>query len=139
MPRLEATEVLGRLRTQGLRIGLISDTNWFVPMLWHSSPLAPCIDAPVFSVHIGARKPEPEIYHHACHQLGVQPRDCLYIGDGGSRELTGASQVGMDAVRILVPYEDGDQVYRPYTDDWVGRQISSLSDVFDVLANSARG
>jgi hypothetical protein len=46
---------------------------------------------------------------------------------------------GMDAVRILVPYEDGDQVYRPYTDEWVGRQISSLSDVFDVLANSARG
>ena len=60
-------------------------------------------------------------YHGLCKQIGVSA--------GGDIELELISDT----------YEDGDQVYRPYTDDWVGRQISSLSDVFDVLANSARG
>lgn len=138
VPRLDAAEVLGRLRNQGFRIGLISDTNWFTPMLWQSSPLAPFIDAPVFSVNIHARKPEPRIYHYACQQLGVLPRECLYVGDGGSRELTGASLVGMDAVKIVV-MGDGGQTYRPNVDEWVGRQINSLAAVFDVLADAEGG
>ncbi|HEX8650592.1 MAG TPA: HAD family hydrolase [Pyrinomonadaceae bacterium] len=135
IPRLEAVEVLSRLRNQGLKIGLISDTNWFTPMLWPSSPLAPFIDAPVFSVNIRTRKPEARIYHYACHQLGVLPQDCLYVGDGGSNELTGASQVGMDALKIVIA-EDGIQAYRPNADEWVGRQINSLGAVFDVLIDA---
>ena len=33
----------------------------------------------------------------------VRPQDCLYVGDGGSQELTGAGRAGMTAVRLAAP------------------------------------
>ena len=74
-------------------------------------------------------KPDPRIYRLACERLGVQPSGCLYIGDGSSGELTGASTVGMDAVLIRAPddTENGDR------EDWQGARISSVNEVFDLI------
>ena len=74
-------------------------------------------------------KPDPGIYELACERLGVQPGNCLYIGDGSSRELTGASTVGMDAVLIRVPNdtENGDR------EDWQGTRISSVEEVLNLV------
>ena len=33
--------------------------------------------------------------------LKVQPEECLYIGDGGSRELETAEEIGMKAVQAV--------------------------------------
>jgi putative hydrolase of the HAD superfamily len=63
----------------------------------------------------------------------VDPETCLYIGDGGSFELTGAQGVGMDAVCIRVPYEDGDDAHRVEAEDWSGPVISSLKDVISLV------
>ena len=61
--------------------------------------------------------------------LGVQLSDCLFIGDGGSNELTGATNVGMDAVLIRAPddTETGDR------EDWQGRRISSVAEVLTLV------
>lgn len=40
-------------------------------------------------------KPDPAIYLLACRRLGVAPEDCVFVGDGGDRELEGAAAVGM--------------------------------------------
>ena len=45
-------------------------------------------------------KPDPAIYLLACNQLDVPPSRCLFVGDGGDNELSGAMQVGMTTVQV---------------------------------------
>jgi len=66
-------------------------------------PLASRIAATGFSCLLGVRKPHPGIYLHVTRRLGVAPEQCLYVGDGDSRELSGAAALGMTALRIRLP------------------------------------
>jgi len=133
VPRPGAVEVLRRLRRAALKTGLISDCDAGIARVWPETALAPFVDAAVFSCVAKVRKPDPRIYHQACERLGVGPGRCLYVGDGGSRELSGATRVGMNAVLIRVPYEDGDAVHRVDGEEWDGRRISSLHEVLGLI------
>ena len=77
------------------------------------------------------KKPDPQIYYLACEQLGVEPNECLYIGDGDSDELSGASQLGMDAVMIRDPIEM--DPYRLVEVDWDGRKIEYFKEIMDLI------
>jgi hypothetical protein len=55
------------------------------------------------------------------------------VGDGSSRELTGASQVGMHPVLIRVPYEDTYDAYRFDPEEWQGATISALKDILTLV------
>ena len=112
IPRDNAIETLSRVRGAGLKTGLISDCSHPLPTVWSETPLAPLIDVAVFSCDVGVRKPDSRIYHVACNRLGVLAQDCLYVGDGGSRELTGASRVGMRAVLVRDREDERDQPVR---------------------------
>jgi len=127
-PRPGAVALLKSLKTSGYKIGLISDCSSEVPLLWDKTAFAPLMEAAVFSCAVKIKKPDPRIYLLACERLGVKPEDCLYIGDGSSRELTGAQGVGMSPVRILMPYELSD-TYRVESDDWSGPLISSFQEI----------
>ena len=83
-PRPEAVPVLRALRERGLRVGLVSDCSAELPTYFPDLPIAPYVDAPVFSFVTGHRKPAPENYLACCAALGVEPAECLYVGDGGS-------------------------------------------------------
>lgn len=133
IPRADALETLSRVRSAGLRTGLISDCSHPLPQMWPDTPFANLVDVPVFSCDVGVRKPDPRIYHVACSRLNVPPPRCLYIGDGGSQELTGASQVGMHAVLLRAEEDDGRSV-RYDTDVWHGPSVSTLSDVIALTA-----
>jgi putative hydrolase of the HAD superfamily len=126
--RPEALPVISELRAGGLRIGLVSDCTSELPSAWPRLPLAPLVDAPVFSCVEGARKPDPRLFHAAADRLGVDPAACLYVGDGGGRELTGSSAVGMRAVLLAGPDWPGHRVYDRER-DWSGPRISSLTDL----------
>ncbi len=128
-PRDDAVETLNLLRSAGHKIGLISDCTPEVPVLWPDTPFAELVDAALFSATVGIAKPDPRIYRLACEQLGVVPEICLYVGDGSSHELTGASKFGMRAVLIRVPYEEDYDYYRPDAKKWKGPVISTLKDV----------
>jgi putative hydrolase of the HAD superfamily len=101
--RADAVSVLTALKERGLATALVSDCTHELPAFLPGLPVADLLDACVFSVELGVCKPDPRIYLAACDQLGVRPQDCLYIGDGGSHELTGAEAVGMTAVRLAAP------------------------------------
>jgi putative hydrolase of the HAD superfamily len=128
VPRKDSLATIAYLKAAGRKIGLISDCSAEVPPLWADSAFAPLVEVAVFSCRFGLKKPDPRIYLFACKQLGVKPEDCLYIGDGSSRELTGAQAVGMDPVQILVPYELSD-THRVDTEDWPGPVISSFQEI----------
>ena len=91
---------LDRLRTAGIRTGLVSDAGFDDVESWPGSPLRPRLDAVVFSCEVGVRKPDRRIYERALAEVGVRATDTLFVGDGGSDELRGARDVGMGAVLV---------------------------------------
>jgi putative hydrolase of the HAD superfamily len=132
-PRPSSVEVLTQLKSEGYKTGLISDCSGETPMVWGNTPLAPLFDVTVFSCQAGMKKPDPRIYLMATDQLGVEPKNCLYIGDGSSQELTGAAQVGMHPVLIRVPDESVDDHFVDREENWNGPTISSLQEVLNLL------
>lgn len=128
VPRPGAEEVVARLRRDGVRIALISMCAPDAPALWHASPLGGTMDVEVFSCEVALRKPDPAIYVLACERLGLEPAECLYVGDGSYRELTGAAAVGMRSVMIADP-ESTVEMLRPDPDDWSGETIASLLEI----------
>jgi putative hydrolase of the HAD superfamily len=134
-PRQYAIEVLSQLKAEGYKVGLISNCSSEPPVIWPHTPFAPFFDVTVFSSVAGIQKPDPRIYQMAMEQLKVKPEDCLYVGDGDSRELTGAAGAGMHPVLISVPIEEGDIPLRsdPKIDDYPCPKITSLPEVLDLL------
>jgi putative hydrolase of the HAD superfamily len=76
--RADAESVLRAIRHRGLRTGLISDCTHELPAFLPGLPIAPLLDASVFSVEVGHCKPDPLIYLEACWRLRVAPEHCLY-------------------------------------------------------------
>ena len=89
---------LRKLKRAGKALGLISNADVNEITSWGDSPLKPLFDCAIFSCQVGYVKPEKEIYEKALKELGVDARDVLYVGDGGSDELRGAKEMGMDTV-----------------------------------------
>lgn len=131
-PRPAAVDVLRGVHELGLRVGLISDCSAELPEYFADLPIAPFVDATVFSFVTGERKPDAPNYLNCCAQLRVEPHECLYVGDGGSNELAGAHAVGMRAVHLDVEAEAGGVVYGRHT-EWHGTTITALEQVLDLL------
>lgn len=132
-PRDDAVETLTQLKARGCKIGVITNCSEEIPLRWRDTPFASLVDVPIFSNAVGLTKPDPRIYRLACERLGVIAQDCLYVGDGGSHELTGASQVGMHTVLIRVPYEDTGDAYTIDAEEWKEPAISTLKDVLTMV------
>jgi putative hydrolase of the HAD superfamily len=134
-PRSAAQGVIEQLRSHGYRIGLVANQPIGLPSLWKEVPIAAHFDAALFSCEVGILKPDPRIYAMACQRLNVTPERCLFVGDGGSAELTGATRVGMQAIRIRVPYEDIRLDALLGRETWTGVTIASLDEVVSIAAH----
>jgi putative hydrolase of the HAD superfamily len=86
------------LKRAGKTLCLVSNADVNEITGWDDSPLKPFFDYAIFSCQVGYVKPEKEIYERALKELGVGARHVLYVGDGGSDELRGAKEMGMDTV-----------------------------------------
>lgn len=131
-PRPEAVPLLQELRARGLRIGVISDCSAELPVYFTELPIAPLVDAAVFSSLTGSLKPDAHNYLTCCQRLDVDPSACWYVGDGGSNELHGARAVGMHPVHLDVAIERGDVVYGRHA-HWDGDTIESLPQLLPLL------
>jgi putative hydrolase of the HAD superfamily len=129
-PRPDTIDTLARLRQSDYKVGLISDCGPGTAAVWDETSFAPLIDEAILSCSVGMKKPDPRIYQLACERLQVSPDRCLYVGDGGSNELTGATEMGMRAVLIRAPYDDSVGGYR---EEWLGQRISTLGEVLPLL------
>ena len=128
-PRSGTVETLTELRASGYKIGLISDCSLEVSILWPKPPFARLVDVAVLSAEVGLTKPDRHIYQMACKGLQVSPEACLYVGDGGSMELTGASDSGMQAVLIRAPYD----TVNGNREEWQVARISSLKEILALV------
>ena len=132
VPRPDAIETLSHLKLEDYKTGLISDCSAEVPAIWKDSPFGELIDVAIFSCSVGVKKPDPRIYRLITDRLGVEPETCLYVGDGSSRELTGAAQVGMHPV-LLNLSEDNPDAHQIDREEWSGLTISSLNEILMLI------
>jgi putative hydrolase of the HAD superfamily len=133
--RPDAASALRALKRRGLSTGVISDCTHELPAFLPSLPVAPLLDAKVFSVEVGVCKPDPAIYLAACEQLDVAAEECVYVGDGGSRELTGAAAAGMTAVRLDAP-DLADHLVFDRDTGFDGPSVRSLTELLTVIDRS---
>ncbi len=57
-------------------------------------------DGVYISGEVGVWKPEPGIFEYAANDLGVDPRDCVHIGNNVQSDVEGALAAGMAAVLV---------------------------------------
>jgi FMN phosphatase YigB (HAD superfamily) len=55
------------------------------------------------------------------------------VGDGSSRELTGARQAGMRPIHLRPPGEDAEDVHRVDVDAWSGEAVRALAEVLALV------
>jgi putative hydrolase of the HAD superfamily len=125
----ETLELFRWLRSNGLRIGLVTNCAPDVPSVWTGTAAAPYFDFCAFSCQLGYIKPEPEIYLAAVRGLGVYPRDTLYVGDGSDRELWGAKQCGMQPILLTADLSNTYDSVRADVDGWSGPRVQTLTEL----------
>ncbi len=129
-PRDGAVETLRELRARDVRVGLITVCSEDAVDVWPETPFAGLFDVEVFSSACGFRKPDPKIYRLALDELGVEPADALFVGDGANDELAGAERVGMRAVLI---HRAGEEPRWPEVRGWSGSRISRIPAVLELI------
>lgn len=122
-------ELLGRLRSRGLRIGLVTNCAPDVPLAWDRSAFAGRVDACAFSCEVGRVKPEPEIFQHALDALGAPAEQSWYVGDGSDRELSGAAACGMHAVLVTNDLSNTYDSERADVIGWRGPVLNKITEV----------
>jgi len=100
-PRPRVQKALSSFGADGIRLGLLSNAHEREIRGWALSPLCSQFDEATFSCQVGHVKPEHAAYHHLLNSLGVQAKDAIFVGDGGSEELRGAREVGFGAVVFM--------------------------------------
>jgi HAD superfamily hydrolase (TIGR01509 family) len=100
-----AQALLDSLRGRGIKTGVVAN-SWPEPARLlradvEAFGLGGRLDVLVFSEEVGARKPQPEIFLRALSELGVEPEDAVFVGDGLETDVQGAARVGMTTVQAL--------------------------------------
>jgi HAD superfamily hydrolase (TIGR01662 family) len=110
--------MLRSLRREGIKLGLISDTDGLKGMKMQrieASGLAKLFDAVVVAGEdTSTVKPEPEAYTLVASRLNISLGNCISIGDNPATDVDGALRTGMKVVIIrneLTPQKSVSQRY----------------------------
>lgn len=97
----DSISLLGALRSAGLLVGVLTNgageqqrdklqvTNLF-----------DALDVVCISEEIGVQKPDPIAFTELAGQLGVDPTECLFVGDHPSHDVDGAIGAGMQGLLV---------------------------------------
>lgn len=100
-PDLEAANVLVALKTAGLRVGVISNTeDGRVRESLALADLATHFDCVIDSHLVGHSKPNKEIFQFALAELGVEAHEAAYVGDSYGYDVLGARGAGLHPILL---------------------------------------
>ncbi|MCH5326286.1 MAG: HAD family phosphatase [Duncaniella sp.] len=112
-------EALRRLRCEGYRIYLLSNTN---PIMMNSYiaeqfrqeglEMADYFDGAVCSYIAKCYKPEPEIFDYTCRTCGIKPEETLFFDDSQAN-VDAAIAFGFSA-ELVVPGTEFADIVKPY-------------------------
>lgn len=91
----DAHSVLAGLRSKGILIGAVSNSDGTLAAELRHFGLYEYFDVVADSTLVGTEKPHPAIFRFACERLEVRPQDCWFIGDGLVNDILGALGAGV--------------------------------------------
>ena len=89
-----------------------------------NSGLMPYCDILVVSGDLPFAKPQPDIFVYAAEKLGLNPEECVYVGDHPINDIEGALSANMKAIRMNWGWFEN-QDLRP--------DVPTITDIYDVL------
>lgn len=114
-----------------MKIGLISNCFSEEAEVIEKSILYPYFDVVCLSYKEGIVKPNIEIYTRCIEKLNVKVEECLYVGDGGSKELETARALGMQVVQAVWYFKEGSLQPSGRKQDFV--QVENPLDIMGYL------
>jgi len=105
-PRDDAVPMLRALKNAGFKTAIVSNTQFrsanHLADLRRDGMLE-WLDATVFSIDVGVRKPRPEIFQAALDALGLAPSQAVFVGDSIEHDILAARRMGMRTILIRTP------------------------------------
>ena len=106
-PDPDAVPVLNALRKRGIKTAIVSNTPWgSASTPWREElrrlGLHDAVDAVVFCMDVGWRKPHRAPFNRALELLGVQAHQAAFVGDHPEWDVVGARQAGLRPI-LLAP------------------------------------
>ncbi len=121
----ETKEVLSTLKDKNYRLGIISNFDSRVYDVMRNLQINEYFDKFVISSEAGHAKPDPNIFHIALHKMGVDPKECLHIGDNIYNDFHGPRALGIQALLL-----DRENEYESIGDQ---HKIKSLNELAKLL------
>jgi putative hydrolase of the HAD superfamily len=97
---LEAAATLQRLKSDGLKLGVISNFDYRLYRILDGLNLTRYFDSITISSEAGYAKPRREVYDAALARAGVAAHDAMHIGDSEHLDFAPAAALGMVAVLV---------------------------------------
>lgn len=119
----DSLQTLHELRSNGYRVGLLTNGSEVQQLeKVQLTGLAEELDVVCTSERIGVQKPDPRAFFILAGELGVEPSECLFVGDNPAHDVEGARAAGMRGLLV----------------DRYGSHAAGMQDLVDAeLAGSA--
>ena len=131
----DVDKLLETLKQKGFIVSLLSNTSHNSENVLEIIPWKHYFDYMILSHKIGIIKPDPRIYLIASGAMGILPEECLFVGDGGSMELDGASSVGMITAKVVQEGQSKSFV-RSETADYIIDSVHRIPELVDSINNT---
>jgi putative hydrolase of the HAD superfamily len=92
--------VLQQLRSHGLTLGVISNSDGRITAILQQCGIAQFFDIIIDSHEVGIEKPESGIFSLALQRLQGQPQQALYVGDIYGIDVIGSERAGLQSVLL---------------------------------------
>jgi len=138
-PMPHAEETLRALAASGITLGIISNAQFYTPLLFHAffngSPEALGFDPALLTYSFKEReaKPSPRLFEKARAQLArkqIKPEETLYIGNDMRNDIRPAARAGFKTIlfagdrrSLRLREENGEEKSKP---DWVIKDLQEL-------------
>lgn len=107
------SDVLGHIESRALPWGIVTNKpRRFTKPLVVSMGLDKRAASVISGDDAPQPKPSPATLLLACHQMGIEPQDCVYVGDA-ERDIAAGRAAGMKTVVALFGYLDA--IDKPHT------------------------
>lgn len=120
----DALPAVRACRARGLKVGILSNWEDWLPTLLAHAQLDRLLDFAVISGVVGHEKPDRRIFEATIAAAGVRPEELAHVGDSLASDAAGARAVGVRAILL-------DRLGRYPTADF--ERIASLSELPGLL------
>ena len=123
--------LLKKLEEQHIKWGIVTNKPWqFTQPLINAIELNPAPGTIVCPDHVTKKKPDPEGLLTACKTLGVQPSNCIYIGDH-QRDIESAKNANMMSIAAAYGYIQEHEAVDSWHANHIVQTASEIWPIFE--------